>query len=71
MTPIPSIGRIVHYREHDGAAYPAIITAVSEDNGVQPVCLAVFRQTGLQFWQDVPFHADEKEPGGWFWPARS
>lgn len=71
-TPIPSVGRIVHYQAYGspGGEYPsvpraAIITDVS-DYGAK-VALAVLNPTGMFFNTDVPFSAEPKA-GHWSWP---
>lgn len=67
-----TIGRIVHYIDHDGSEAPAIISAVHSDTLVS---LYVFRlgagaateRTSVEF-------IDEREtaarPNSWHWPQR-
>jgi hypothetical protein len=81
VTPIPSVGRTVHYVARDyvndvpGATIcrAAIITEVYGSGGVgdviDAVALTVFFPNEIAFYKPVPY--DElKTPGTWHWPER-
>jgi hypothetical protein len=65
-----TIGRIVRFREPDGAEWPAIITVVHSETVVS---LQAFRLADVVARTSVPFAlpADEpKPPTYWHWPDR-
>lgn len=71
MAPMPSVGRIVHYKTRgsaDGVFPPtnfaAIITEVKDS---ETVSLATFGPSGFRFEQNV---IQGNEPGQWNWPER-
>lgn len=71
MAPMPSVGRIVHYKTRDSADgvfpptnFAAIITDVTDP---ETVSLATFGKSGLRFELDVK---QGNEPGQWNWPER-
>lgn len=70
--PIPTIGRIVHYKSRGSADFvfepecrAAVITAVHSDDLVS---LAVLNPNGLYFNPEVRLGND---PGDWHWPERT
>lgn len=71
----PSIGRIVHYMNHDGMTHPAIITEViHSDKGTQPrLTLTVFKPAiTMPSIISIAMAAGPRdaEPGQWWWPER-
>jgi hypothetical protein len=66
-----TIGRIVRFRDTDGAEWPAIITVVHSDTMVS---LQVFRQADITARVSVPLDGSTGNPVGgnftWHWPER-
>ena len=67
----PTIGRIVHYKDAQGIAYPAIITIV--DNA--DLTLTVFDNSqttpGVMVTdKDMAAGPREAKAGQWWWPER-
>lgn len=82
ITPIPAIGRIVHYQSYGTPAgeflsepRAAVITEVDKNqrfprlDSQGDVGLCVLNPTGMFFSRHVPF-SDEPKPGHWSWPPR-
>jgi hypothetical protein len=66
--PLPAMGRVVHYVDEDGDAYPAIVRA--SWTGTHLVDLTAFTEEGTVEVDRVRHsasHADES----WHWPERS
>jgi len=63
----PTVGRIVHYVDRDGAHLAAIVTEASPDS--RYVNLTVFDPIGIHFFDDVE-HDEAQTPGTWHWPER-
>lgn len=61
----PSIGRIV-WVGVDGSTYPAIVTAVLEDDRIAAVVFGSSPEAARQFY-GLPY-SDEPKPGTWRWP---
>lgn len=67
----PTIGRIVHYKTHDGAKLPAIVIAVVDH--LNHLDLTVFGNNAtLTAATNVEMAAgpDTAQPGQWWWPER-
>ena len=65
--PKPALGRIVHYRHHDGRTYPALINRIFANEGF--VNLFVFTMPPRQAELAVE-DPDGKIDGTWSWPPR-
>lgn len=63
---MPSLGRIVHYRDYDGRDYAAIITQVP---GGPNVDLEVFGTYSKKIQTYVPY-AENPYANTWHWPER-
>lgn len=63
----PSVGRIVHYVDSDGACLAALITEPDEG---ETVSLAIFERSGMAF--RFAAHDEEmKRRSSWHWPERA
>lgn len=81
-TPVPTVGRVVHYVSHGTPVRPdgtqeftsqpraAIITSAVESDGAYIVSLAVLNPTGMFFNEDVPYDESGTVGGTWHWPER-
>lgn len=81
MTPVPSVGRMVHYvsygtpgGEFGQACRAAIVAGVRPltSDGGHTLDLAVLNPTGIYFNRGCPFDDQGTHPGGsWHWPERT
>ena len=70
--PHPSVGRMVHFREHAGAEpVPGVVTRVWSDFPDPMINLVIFVDgVGTQPRTSVPFRQFDNE-WGWSWPTRA
>lgn len=69
----PTVGRIVHYSDHQGKCWPAMVIAVvatPEDESTASLsirCLKVWKMFGDEIDLDVPYSEDANKRT-WRWP---
>jgi hypothetical protein len=65
---LPSIGRMVVYKNFDGVEYPAVVLSVLESGAVN---LSVFKHNGVvTSVYNVEYDPDRMVCGYWHWPRR-
>lgn len=68
MAQLPSICRVVKYRDMDSRIHPAVVTSVVEGELVN---LHVMMDGGGNKWvKDVPHDQLLSQPNSWSWPVR-
>lgn len=66
----PTIGRIVHYKNHEGETWPAMIIRVNEEGLLLRVFEAQSQDNASCKAGDMAAGPREAENGQWWWPER-
>lgn len=65
--PPPSVGRIVHYREADGAVSAALVIGCDDPD---PYVVDLLVHALGRDYREFGVPHDPDAPGSWFWPLR-